>query len=123
MAGKRQPIDYTPQHSARMFRPADVVEAERAQLEGEPPAAQAADQVSDDTSERTDKRTDDRSDERRVIRHSFDIYGDQLVALTDIQARLYRQTGKKPKLGRLVQDALDRYIDAQHARPAPSDTE
>ncbi len=24
--------------------------------------------------------------------------------------RLYRETGKKPKLGRLVQEALDRYI-------------
>jgi len=48
------------------------------------------------------------------------MYADQLVALTDIQGRLYRQTGKKPKLGRLVQDALDAYIAA---RTAPADAD
>ncbi len=44
------------------------------------------------------------------MRHSFDIYEDQLVSLADIQAHLYRRNGKKPKVGDLVQQALDAYI-------------
>lgn len=87
------------------------------------------------TFERTKQRTTGRSDEppgerdtadragdldgidaeRARVRHSFDVYRDQLLALGDIQTARHRRTGRKPKLGELVQEALDAYI-AQHAR-------
>lgn len=55
-------------------------------------------------------RTFERSNERDKIRHSFDIYRDQLLSLSDIQADIFRQTGKKPKVGDLVQEALDAFV-------------
>ncbi len=95
-----------------------------------PPASDENIQVTarEHSSERTDKepihltdiRTNERivdtqtvappAPERRKVRHSFDIYEDQLVSLADIQAHLYRRNGKKPKVGDLVQQALDAYI-------------
>ncbi len=76
--------------------------------------------VKEHLTERTDIRTNERTEEaqmvtlpvpeRRKVRHSFDIYEDQLVSLADIQAHLYRRNGKKPKVGDLVQQALDAYI-------------
>src|SRR5437588_452396 len=62
------------------------------------------------SSARTNGRTNGRTDERAKIRHSFDIYRDQLLELADIQADVFRKTGKKPKVGELVQEALDAYI-------------
>lgn len=59
---------------------------------------------------RRDERTFERSNERIKIRHSFDIYRDQLLSLSDIQAEIFRQTGKKPKVGDLVQEALDAFV-------------
>jgi len=129
----RTPIDYKPQ-AASIFRPREVVEAERTQgaqgaLATEPPPPPVQERPND----RTDKRTDDQSNmrtneqtngntdepisghaiERATVRHSFDIYRDQLMALGEIQMDLFKRTGKKPKLGPLVQDALDQYIAAQ----------
>lgn len=123
----RPPIDYKPQ-AAAIFRPREVVEAERTQGEEAPvPAVQerpnnGTDKRTDDqpntrTNERTNDRTDEqtslRTIERATVRHSFDIYRDQLMALGEIQMDIFKRTGKKPKLGPLVQDALDRYIAAQ----------
>ena len=48
--------------------------------------------------------------ERAKVRHSFDVYRDQLLALGDIQQSMARQQGKRPRLGDLVQEALDSYI-------------
>lgn len=67
-------------------------------------------------SSRTREHSFERSDERTKIRHSFDIYQDQLLALSDIQADMFRQTGKKPKVGDLVQQALDVYIAKDRER-------
>jgi hypothetical protein len=52
-----------------------------------------------------------RTNERPRVRHSFDVFNDQLQALSEIQAQRYNQTGRKPKMGELVQEALDAYID------------
>jgi len=123
----RPPIDYKPQ-AAAIFRPREVVEAERTQGEEAPapvvqkrPNAGTDKRTDDQPNKRTNERTDGRTDERTIartieratVRHSFDIYRDQLIALGEIQMDIFKRTGKKPKLGPLVQDALDRYIAAQ----------
>lgn len=116
----RTPISYK-ETTGRVFRPAAEVQAERDALEqavalptppngGLPDAAHE----NEETNERINERTNDQ-EERRVIRHSFDIYHDQLMHLGEIQMRRYRVSGKKPKLGQIVQDALDQYIAAQGA--------
>jgi len=105
----RTPINYEAT-TGRVFRPASEVQAERDALEqGE--AELFEPEQNEGTNERINERTNVH-EERRVIRHSFDIYHDQLMQLGEIQMRLYREAGKKPKLGQLVQDALDRYIEA-----------
>jgi hypothetical protein len=62
------------------------------------------------------QRPNGRTNERTKIRHSFDIYRDQLLELSEIQAHLFRTTGKKPKVGELVQEALDAYIERHERR-------
>jgi hypothetical protein len=44
------------------------------------------------------------------IRHSFDIRRDQLLSLNQLQAAILAETGRKPKLGTLVQEALDLFF-------------
>jgi len=48
--------------------------------------------------------------ERLRVRHSFDVYHDQLLALAAIQAERFRTTTRKPKIGELVQEAIDAFI-------------
>lgn len=67
-------------------------------------------ETKDRSSTRNNHRSTVRTVERTKIRHSFDVYRDQLLSLSDIQADMYRQVGKKPKVGDLVQEALDAYI-------------
>jgi hypothetical protein len=50
------------------------------------------------------------------VRHSFDIWQDQLLGLSEIQAERFSQSGRKPKLGELVQEALDAYIATERKR-------
>jgi hypothetical protein len=47
---------------------------------------------------------------RERKRHTFDVFGDQLWALDDLQRALWRRSGQKPTLSALVQEALDRYL-------------
>jgi hypothetical protein len=144
--GRRSPIEYTPQFGAGIFRPKATVDEELAELghdaveravepapppgdgttpetrptavDGKPaPRRRAGKSRSNDgTDERTNGRTDDRTDERSRVRHSFDVWRDQLLALTQIQVERFDRTGKKPKLGELVQEALDAYIAQQRKR-------
>ena len=44
------------------------------------------------------------------VRHSFDIRRDQLLSLNQLQAAIFAETGRKPKLGTLVQEALDLFF-------------
>lgn len=68
------------------------------------------------TNERISGRNYERTNERTKVRHSFDVYQDQLLQLSDVQADIYRRTGKKPKVGELVQQALDAYIERYRER-------
>ncbi len=118
--GKRTPIDYTPQFGGGIFRPKDVVADELSML-----GQEAGDTTPDKPvvlkqqpmSERTDERSNERTNVRTRVRHSFDIWQDQLLALAAIQAQRFSRTGRKPKLGELVQEALDAYIANQESNP------
>ena len=131
---RRTPIEYTQQFGAGIFRPKDAVEQELAKLEDDAGGAVATRQeapenepdddppplprraASSPVSERTFERTNERYRERIRVRHSFDVWQDQLHALTELQAHAFRATGRKPKLGELVQEALDAYIVKKRKR-------
>ena len=67
---------------------------------------------------RTNEQNNERSNvqkneailERWVIRHTFDIFEDQLVDLKRLQIEAMQQRRRKRKLGQMVQIALDQYI-------------
>ena len=64
------------------------------------------------TVERTNEGTPERTfkQKREKIRHTFDIYKDQLIALQVIQLERVQAGKKKPKLGRMVADGIDLYL-------------
>ena len=142
---KRPPIDYKPQFGAGLFRSQETVAQELAELaeEASPDIAATAsviapgddtviltDDQSEDVSEiasrpqsgskrtngSTNVRTNERSGPRTRVRHSFDIWQDQLLGLSEIQSDRFSRTGRKPKLGELVQEALDAYIAKERKR-------
>jgi hypothetical protein len=49
--------------------------------------------------------------ERRYKRASFDLYEDQLVALSEIRTKLWRETGVRPKVSELAREAFDLLIE------------
>jgi len=130
---RRSPIEYKPQFGG-MFRSREEVESERAALEEndtpeiEQNDTSANERTVEPTNGRTveerahtlphaiDHRTNERTNERTRVRHSFDVGHDQLLVLSAIQAQIFGATGKKPKLGDLVQDALDLYIAHHNGR-------
>ena len=93
------------------------------------PLSQVQDENNQDqkrTNERTFERPNDRSNERSIkrlpkqkrekIRHTFDIYRDQLVALQTIQLEKFQAGKKKPKLGTMVAEGIDLYIKQQASK-------
>jgi hypothetical protein len=71
--------------------------------------------LSEETKERLNERSNERTDEpshvkRQRIRHTFDIYADQLLSLKEIQLDRARGLEKVYRLGDLVQEALDGFI-------------
>ena len=133
---KRSPIDYTPQFGGGIFRSQEAIAEELAELAetdaneiaAESPELDAAPVApaptrpprstpkSRLTNERTFNRPLERTIERMRVRHSFDVWQDQLLGLSEIQADRFSRTGKKPKLGELVQEALDAYIAKERKR-------
>src|SRR6266487_1947520 len=59
------------------------------------------------TNERTNEQKIKKTIERKIERHSFDIFTDQKMGLDELQLMLYREHGKKPKIGSLVREAVD----------------
>jgi hypothetical protein len=76
----------------------------------------------DRTFERTDERYNERLNERppkqkrEKIRHTFDIYRDQLVALQTIQLEKFQAGKKKPKLGKMVAEGIDLFIKQEASK-------
>lgn len=52
-------------------------------------------------------------EERVEVRHSFDVFEDQKLALDRLQMAIRDNGGPKPNLGDMVQQALDAYIKRQ----------
>ena len=133
---KRSPIDYTPQFGAGIFRSRETVAEELAELDDdttsnantgtrEAKADQSGTPVAgksrsssrfNSANGRTNERSNERTVERYRVRHSFDIWQDQLLGLSEIQSERFSQSGRKPKLGELVQEALDAYIAKERKR-------
>ena len=133
---KRSPIDYTPQFGGGIFRSQEAIAEELAEL-AETDASESIVEIPEidaapaapvpartprstprprTTNERSSDRSNERTVERTRVRHSFDIWQDQLLGLSEIQADRFSQTGRKPKLGELVQEALDAYIAKERKR-------
>jgi len=115
--GKRTPIEYKTQFGDGIFRTREIVDAERAEVE-ETETADLVPPISESTSTvplsvRSTERPNDRIRVRQQVRHSFDIWHDQLQELAQIQVQMFGQTGRKPKVGELVREALDAYIGAR----------
>ena len=74
------------------------------------------------TFERPNERSNERSTKRLVkrkrekIRHTFDIYRDQLVALQTIQLEKFQAGKKKPKLGKMVAEGIDLFIKQEASK-------
>ena len=141
---KRAPIDYTPQFGGGIFRSQETIDKELAKLADEAATeiGDTADQIvpedgaevtvdsveggngqgsrqrlrSSRTNGSANERTNERPLQRNRVRHSFDIWQDQLLGLSEIQADRFSRTGRKPKLGELVQEALDSYITKERKR-------
>jgi hypothetical protein len=62
------------------------------------------------TNETTMKRINERLNVRKKIRHTFDIYDDQLLSLREISINREKVFGDRVLLGDLVQEALDMFI-------------
>jgi hypothetical protein len=118
MAKKRPPISF-PELEGRgrgaILRSAEEIQAEEEQLQSNeldaspsPPKSRATRSVNN--IQRSNERTPVATNERIKIRHTFDIFQDQLQALSEIQTARFRQTGRKPRIGDLAQEALDAYI-------------
>lgn len=60
--------------------------------------------------EQPNERTNGRFKGRRKIRHTFDIFADQLMSLREITLEEERFTGDRVLLGDLAQQALDMFI-------------
>ena len=74
------------------------------------------------TFERPNERSNERSNARPIkvkrekIRHTFDIYRDQLVALQMIQLVKFQAGKKKPKLGKMVAEGIDLFIKQEASK-------
>ena len=128
---KRKPISYETQFAPGVFRSPDEVASELEALEEEGsseelpsspvsnldtkllrPTQEFATRPSDRSNERTNEQ---HMAPRMRVRHSFDIWEDQLLSLAAIQADRFAASRRKPKLGELVQEALDAYIREHNA--------
>lgn len=115
---KRVPIDYTPQFGGGVFRAKDAIESDLALIDQDETAESMNVEISSTRERRpvtvrSTVSTNERTNERTRVRHSFDIWQDQLMALAEIQTQIFNRTGRKPKLGDLVQEALDAYVAKQ----------
>jgi hypothetical protein len=73
-------------------------------------ANQLNDLINEPTFERTKQRTNVLTKDRTKIRHTFDIFADQLLVLREISLNKEKLFGERVLLGDLVQQALDMFI-------------
>ena len=51
--------------------------------------------------------------EREVIRHSFNIYRDQLQSLKRLKSKYMMENGEEKGMSEMVRDAIDQYMENQ----------
>ena len=83
---------------------------EPVRLAQSPTVYEAAERTGEVKTEHLNERSVVRKPTRKVIRHTFDIYANQLSKLQRLQLEAIRNGRKKPTLGGLVQKALDLYL-------------
>ena len=76
----------------------------------QPPKELKSDRFNEPSNERTNERSNDRTVQRTKVRHTFDIFADQIVSLHKCQLETLQNEGIKPHLGEMVQEALDDYL-------------
>lgn len=79
-------------------------------IEKKPPEKKMYERTKERAYDRPDERTNVRKRKRVRIRHAFDIFEDQLRSLHTIQLEAVQASKRKPKLGEMVQQALDLYL-------------
>jgi hypothetical protein len=67
------------------------------------------------TNDESNVATVERKKNRIKVRHTFDIFADQLFALQSLQLAAVQSSKRKPTLGKMVQQAIDLYL-AHHAK-------
>jgi len=69
-----------------------------------------SERMNETTNVPTIQRTNDSKPTRIVIRHTFDVFQDQLIRLQKLQIAAMTQGRRKTKLGKMVQKAIDLYL-------------
>lgn len=67
----------------------------------------------EETNEPTNERLIQQSTVRKKIRHTFDIFADQLMSLRELSIEQEKTFGDRVLLGDLAQQALDQFISKQ----------
>ena len=79
-----------------------------------PPApAPAKERTAEAINDTTKHRLNERPVERTKVRHTFDVFSDQVTALKRIQLEREETSDKRYRMGDLVQEALDSFIAKQ----------
>ena len=118
MANKRYPDKVISELSqSAFFRPTPPapIEAEEDGPEPSSPTPEADTSISR-TNQRSNVRTNERPKARRKIRHTFDIFADQLMSLREIALERESETGDRVLLGDLAQEALDMLITKERTK-------
>src|ERR671938_89316 len=74
------------------------------------PAPLSSPQIPPSTTKPSKKPTNERTFQRRKIRHTFDVFDDQLLSLREIALEREKAFGQRVLLGDLAQEALDMLI-------------
>lgn len=56
------------------------------------------------------QRTNDKTNERTKVRHTFDIYKDQIFSLEEIKLQRKKADNPKWRMGDMAQEAIDRFV-------------
>jgi hypothetical protein len=91
----------------------DEKAAPAAPVKAPQPAQPVHKDVTEPRNEATNVPTKQRTFHREKIRHTFDIYDDQLLSLREIAIERQKIFGERVLLGDLVQEALDMLISKE----------
>jgi hypothetical protein len=94
------------------IKPAPGVKVKKVKVDGVA-AKSKNDVINERTVESSNERADGKPAHRTVVRHSFDIFADQILSLREIALDQEKLFGERVLLGELVQQALDMLISKE----------